>query len=257
MNTVIKYDNIEYTMQDFVDKMDFISDINYNVLNFTDLCEIDFIREKEEDRYESLFVDGIKVEYPYEIKKVNKRSFKLVIPNDSVMRRADNLITALSKHRRNDYHTGEPDFSMDEFLDLDVDQQMAQVIGYLKDRIKLHHINHYAISAYSMTRDYDNKSSRVTKDTQRVDYIQTNDILIYPDRNHSVSGTLPYGRIKSALESIFPDIKEDEYDLLYSNLLNKEPSNDSTYREMNRMLSEAIKRNDEYYETDATDEGVI
>ena len=254
MRTTVGYDGDTFTLESFIEQSDFITDIDYNIVNFVPGTQIDFQREDEEDQFESLFVDGIKIEYDHQIVKIHEYSYKFTIPNDSVKRRADNLTKSISKHRRIDPYTKKPDFDVKDYLDKPVDEQLTAVIDYLRDRIALDHFIHYEIMVYSMTRDADNNSERVTRDTKNIDFIQTGDICLYPDRNKSIALSLPYGWIKLALEKVYSCIEPDEYDLLYSNLLNKSDNADDTYRTMNKILGEGIAKNDEYYNED---EGIL
>lgn len=247
MKMVVNWLGQDMAMQDFI-KLDIVNDIDYNIVEFNSTCRCDLFKESIGDEFESLFIDGVKLGYSNEITALGGNRFKFTVPNDSVMRKAENLLTALNNHRKEDYFTKESDFNINNFLHLTIEEQLMEILDYLRSRIKLNHFIHYELMVYGMTRDLDNKSQRVTKETKRVLFMHSNDILLYPDRNHSMASTLPYGYISKALSTVYKDNKPDEYDLLYVNLLNKDPNNDTAYREMNSVLADAINRNDEYFE---------
>lgn len=246
MKMIVTWLEKEMEMQEFI-KLDIVNDIDYNIVEFNSTCKCELRKEHIGDEFETLFIDGNKLTYDNEITRVGGNRFKFTVPNDSVMRKAENLLTALNNHRKEDYFTKKSDFDISDFLHLSIEDQLMEILSYLRSRIKLNHFIHYELMVYGMTRDMDNKSQRVTKDTKRILFMHSNDILLYPDRNHSMASTLPYGYISKALSTVYKDNKPDEYDLLYVNLLNKEPNNDTAYREMNSVLADAIKRNDDYF----------
>lgn len=252
MDMKITYNNEEYHLKDFINKSDLISSIDYNIVTFRNDAVCDLFKEDPNDKFESLYVDGVKVGYPYEITRVGSgvNKFKFVVPNDSVMRKAQNLLTALNGHRNTDRFTGKKDFDIEDYIDLSIEDQLMVILEYLRSRIKLGHFIHYELMVYGMTRDADNKSQRVTSDTQKIMFMHSNDILCFPDRNHSMASTIPYGYISKAFSCIYKNTRPDEYDLLMVNLLNKEPNTDSIYREMNTTLGRAIEENDEYFNKD-------
>lgn len=252
MDMIIHYNGKDYHMKDFVDEFDFITGIDYNIVTFKNDCMCHLIKESIDDKYETLFVDGVKIGYEYEITRVtgSPNKFKFTVPNDSVMRKAQNLLTALNGHRNVDRFSKKKDFDIEDYIDLSIEDQLMVILEYLRSRIKLGHFIHYELMVYGMTRDADNKSQRVTADTQKIMFMHSNDILRFPDRNHSMASTIPYGYISKAFSCIYKNTRPDEYDLLMVNLLNKEPNTDSVYREMNKTLGEAIKENDEYFSKD-------
>lgn len=248
MKMIVNYNDKTYELKDFMEEYDIITSLEYNVVTFRSDCICHLFKEDPSDEYESLFVDGVKLGYDREIIKVSGHNkYKFKIPNDSVMRRAQNLLTALNGHRNKDYFTKKKDFDIEDFIDLDIESQLMSILDYLRDRIKLNHFIHYELMVYGLTRDADNKSQRVTKDTEKILFMHSNDILCFPDRNHSLASTIPYGYISRAFSCLYKDTRPDEYDLLMANLVNKEPNADTAYREMNRELSNAIEVNDEYF----------
>ncbi|MGL5767287.1 MAG: hypothetical protein ACRCX8_16770 [Sarcina sp.] len=251
MDMIVNYNGKDYHLKDFINETDIISSIDYNIVTFRNDVFCDLIKEDPSDEFETLFIDGVKLGYKYEITKVEGiNRFKFVVPNDSVMRKAENLLTALNGHRVVNYFTKKKDFDIEDYIGLSIEKQMMVILEYLRSRIKLGHFIHYELMVYGMTRDMDNKSQRVTADTKRILFMHSNDILSFPDRNHSMSSTLPYGWINRACRTIYKNTRPDEYDLLMVNLVNKEPNTDTAYREMNRTLSDAIDANDEYFKGD-------
>lgn len=219
---------------------DIIESMEFDIIKINKKYNTIFInneRDQRKSKFGKLFIDGKEFETSEYIQQIDDHTFIISVPNFSVISKAQDLLTALSKHSKKNKYTGATDFDsskLNENGKLFKDKVM-EVYEYLKSKISLPHFIYYEALVYSLLKDKKDIRKRATKDSEEVVFVHMDDIIAMPERNTSITTGLIHGYINKSITNMYPGCQPHEFDILYYPLIDRGTDND-IFATFNRIL---------------------
>lgn len=235
----IQWGEVDMDFADFIDNSGVFSSWNFDQFTVADGHTVVFDtviiydKRNKPHQHTALFIDGKEFITGQKIFKVDDRTFKMVIPNDSVISKADELRVAINAHSNEG-----GDFD-DSFLKsgASIAEQMQYILDYLRRKINLDHFIYYEALAHALVKDADDLSSRLTDETTRLVFTHADHALQRPERSRKISTKLPHGYINNVLNSIATANEPDEIDILYQNIGDRKIRNKNVPSEFNNIIN--------------------
>lgn len=208
---------------------DIIESMEFDVIKINKKYNTLFInneRDQRKSKFGKLFIDGEEFETNEYIQQVDSHTFIMSIPNFSVISKAQDLLTALSKHSKKNKYTGATDFDASQMIGKTFKEKVMVVYEYLRSRIDLPHFIYYEALVYTLLKDKKDVRKRATKDSEDVTFVHMDDIIIIPERNTSITTGLIHGFINKSITNMYPVCKPHEFDILYYPLIDRGREND-------------------------------
>lgn len=238
----ITYKGIDYLLEDFYEKYDYITNIYYDVIFLNSKkYKVDFIhheKDKQKSTFGDLYIDGepLIINTAFERIDPDYDVYKMLMPNNTVMTSVKDMFDAISTHDKRDYVTGKKPFDDDKLKGKTVPAQLWMIYEFLKDKLEMPHFIYYETLVYAFARDSANVRERVTKDTELVKFSNVSDIIVNPSKNPSLSTGLVHGYIKDACMQLDPGDKPSEFDILYYLVKERDNRSANIYEEFNAVL---------------------
>lgn len=235
----VQWGDVDMDFADFIDNSGVFSSWDFDKFTVADNHTVQFdnqiIYDKRNKPHQHtvMYIDGKEFITGQKIFAIDEKTFKMVIPNDSVISKADELRVAINAHSNEG-----GDFD-DSFLKsgASVAEQMQYIIDYLRRKINLDHFVYYEALAYSLVKDADDPSSRVTEDTTKLIFTHADHALQRPERSKKISTKLPHGYINNVLNSVSMASEPDETDILYQNIGDRKIRNKNVASEFNNIIN--------------------
>lgn len=235
----LQWGDVDMDFAEFIDTSGVFSSWNFDEFTVADGhtvvfdLNIKYDKRNKPHQHTVMYIDGKEFITGQKIFKVNDRTFKMVIPNDSVISKADELRVAINAHSNDG-----GDFD-DSFLKsgASVAEQMQYILDYLRRKINLDHFIYYEALAHALVKDADDLSSRLTEDTTRLVFTHADHALQRPERSKKISTKLPHGYINNVLNSITTANEPDETDILYQNIGDRKIRNRNVAAEFNDIIN--------------------
>lgn len=234
------YNGERLHLRDFIKKYagDLIIKMGYNKIHFNSKDrDMRLVLSKDRKSYQ-LFIDGKEVilENSFIIEDLgnndNDLTVKIVLPNQSVLTRADDLQRALKEH------SSAPEFASGWDKDMSIDDKIEYIIKFLEKYINFDHKNYAEGIAYCMIRDSEDHSKRPTADSKDIHFIKVQDVIRNPKCSDNLASTIPYGDVQKQLMTIKnPNSLKSpasDYDILY--MVKEKSKETSPYFKINKML---------------------
>lgn len=235
----LQWGEVDMDFADFVDTSGVFSSWDFDKFTVADGHEVVFDHQilygkrNKPHHHTTMYIDGKEFITGQKIYKVDDRTFRMVIPNDSVISKADELRVAINAHSNSG-----GDFD-DSFLKsgATVAEQMQYIVDYLRRKINLDHFIYYEALAHALVKDADDLSSRINEETTRLVFTHADHALQKPERSKKISTKLPYGYINKALNSVSMASDPDEIDILYQNIGDRKIRNKNVASEFNKIIN--------------------
>lgn len=210
--------------------------MGYNKIFFNNK-DYDLVLTKNGDKYD-LYINGKKLELEKSFiiedlgVKDDQLGIKIVLPNKSVLTRADDLQKALKEHHLT------PEFAQGWDKDKTIDEKIEYIISFINKYIDFDHKNYAEGIAYCMIRDSEDPSRRPNKDSKDIIFIRVQDVIRNPKYSNNLASTIPYGDVQKQLQTIKnPNsgfTPASDYDILY---MSKDESKElSPYFKISRLI---------------------
>lgn len=180
---------------------------------------------------EQLWINGIEFKTEQKITKIDEYTYKLVIPNDSVLSQAYDLNTLVNGHS-----TAKGDFNPSDLNDKTLEEQVHIIYEYVKTKVKLDHFIHYEALIHALVKDANDPSSRLNEDTKLLLFTHANHALTQPERTKELSTILPHGFMGRIMSGILTNFAPSEMDILYAGLKPRQILNRNIFSEYNRII---------------------
>lgn len=255
----LQWGDIDMDFAEFIDTSGVFSEWNFDQFTVAEghtvVFDLQIVYDKRNKPHQHtvMYIDGKEFITGQKIFKVNDRTFKMVIPNDSVISKADELRVAINAHSNEG-----GDFD-DSFLKsgATVAEQMQYILDYLRRKINLDHFIYYEALAHALVKDADDLSSRLSEETTRLVFTHADHALQRPERSKKISTKLPHGYINNVLNSVSMASEPDETDILYQNIGDRKIRNKNVASEFNSIINKkhsdvngALSEDDLYIELD-------
>lgn len=231
-----KWQKIEF--REFMENTDIIESMNFDIIKINKKYTTLFInneRDQRKSKFGKLFIDGKEFETAEYIQQVDSHTYIMSIPNFSVISKAQDLLTALSKHSKKNKYTGATDFDASQMIGKEFKDKVMLVYDYLKSRIDLPHFIYYEALVYTLLKDKKDIRKRATKDSEDAVFVHMDDIISMPERNTSITTGLIHGYINKSITNMYPGCQPHEFDILYYPLIDRGTDND-IFATFNRIL---------------------
>ena len=224
--------------RDFMKETDIIESMSFDVIKINKKYNTLFInneRDQRKSKFGKLLIDGKPFETDEYIQQIDSHTFIISIPNFSVISKAQDLLTALSKHSKKNKYTGLTDFDAAQLLGKSFKEKVMVVYDYIKSRISLPHFIYYETLVYTLLKDKKDVRKRATKDSEDVIFVHMDDIISMPERNTSITTGLIHGYINKSITNMYPGCQPHEFDILYYPLIDRGTEND-IFASFNKIL---------------------
>lgn len=208
---------------------------NYDVNNWKDLpsYKAKSFPQYEAGHYGKLFINDIEFETIEAIRKIDEYTYRITIPNTSVISDAEDLLEALRSH-------GEKVFNQDEiFAGKSIVEQLNIVYNFIRERIALPAFIYYEVLTHSLTVDVDDISSKVSADTKRLSFVTSRTITSKSKTKYihnNISEGLVHGWFGRALTAVSTQNNPTPFDIAYGHIADR----DSTFYNVPDKLNEII-----------------
>lgn len=235
----LQWGDVDMDFAEFIDTSGVFSEWNFDQFTVAEghtvVFDLQIVYDKRNKPHQHtvMYIDGKEFITGQKIFKVNDRTFKMVIPNDSVISKADELRVAINAHSNEG-----GDFD-DSFLKsgATVAEQMQYILDYLRRKINLDHFIYYEALAHALVKDADDLSSRLSEETTRLVFTHADHALQRPERSKKISTKLPHGYINNVLNSVSMASEPDETDILYQNIGDRKIRNKNVASEFNTIIN--------------------
>lgn len=235
----LQWGDVDMDFAEFIDTSGVFSEWNFDQFTVAEghtvVFDLQIVYDKRNKPHQHtvMYIDGKEFITGQKIVKINDRTFKMVIPNDSVISKADELRVAINAHSNEG-----GDFD-DSFLKsgATVAEQMQYILDYLRRKINLDHFIYYEALAHALVKDADDLSSRLSEETTRLVFTHADHALQRPERSKKISTKLPHGYINNVLNSVSMASEPDETDILYQNIGDRKIRNKNVASEFNSIIN--------------------
>lgn len=235
----LQWGDVDMDFAEFIDTSGVFSEWNFDQFTVAEghtiVFDLQIVYDKRNKPHQHtvMYIDGKEFITGQKIFKVDDRTFKMVIPNDSVISKADELRVAINAHSNEG-----GDFD-DSFLKsgATVAEQMQYILDYLRRKINLDHFIYYEALAHALVKDADDLSSRLSEETTRLVFTHADHALQRPERSKKISTKLPHGYINNVLNSVSMASEPDETDILYQNIGDRKIRNKNVASEFNTIIN--------------------
>lgn len=240
----IEYNNERLHLRDFVNKYKgkLVIKMGYNKL-YLNSKDYNIVLTKNLDKYD-LYIDNKKIELhnSFIIEDLGDKDgihcIKLVLPNKSVLTKADDLQRALKEHHLT------PEFKTGWDEGMNINDKIEYIIKFLEKYIDFDHKNYAEGIAYCMVRDSEDPSRRPDKDSKDIVFIKVQDVIRNPKYSDNLASTIPYGDVQKQLMTIKNPNNHtapaSDYDILY---MTKDESKEvSPYFKINKIIEELFRK---------------
>lgn len=243
----LRWGEEEYDFPTFIENGQVFSDCDFDTFTIADNHTVEYRTTTEYDEYNKphqrvvLFVDNKEFTTGQRIIPINDRTFKMIIPNDSVLSKADDLRIAINAH--NAFNE-----QFDKFVkecNPNISEQMTMIIDYLRQQVNLDHFVYYEGLAHALIRDAEDGNSKITEDTKRLVFIHADDALRKTKGSKKISTKLPHGFMNCVLNSVTTATEPDEIDILYQNIADRKIRSRNVNAEFNDIINSKRSDDDE------------
>ncbi|MGL5316938.1 MAG: hypothetical protein ACRC92_27010 [Peptostreptococcaceae bacterium] len=228
---------------DYIKENKNIKEMQYNQLIINKACNVGITVDNiTGEKYLRIDAEKIKFQNSSPISIENRNdciAVKITLPNESVLTKASDMLTALNKHNQT------PEFKNNKTLsEMTVDQQLRFVYDFIESKIEFPHRKYVEMLVYAMVRDIDSPYKRVSKDSRGILFIKTDEAIKKPAYSNSITKTLPHGFVADKLKYI-PMLEDgyqpEEYDILYIN--RSKEKDKSVYTIFNDLITSSLINN--------------
>lgn len=246
----VSYGDIrDMNLEEFLKQSDIITKMEFDILHFNKKYDIRFenynVNKWKEDvpsyqksafpQYEAgmhgrLFVNDIEFETVEALKKIDDYTYKITIPNISVISAANDLSEALRSHGEFDVNkkmSGKP-----------ILEQLRMVYDFIETRLSLPAFIYYEILIHALTIDANDVSSKVTGATKALVHISsrnaTNKSKKYIHPN--IAEGLVHGYFNKAIANVNACTNPAVFDIAYAHINDR----DGTFYNMPENLNKII-----------------
>lgn len=222
-----KYKNVN--LEDFLNQTDIFTSMKYDILKVNRKYKTKFEhmeKDMRKSKYGTLYIDDVPFITDEFMEKIDTHTYRISIPNISVVSKANNLITALSKHSKKNKVTGKVDFDASQLDNKTLNERVMICYDYFKSKMTLPHFIYYEALVYVLLKDKNDIKSRATQESTDVVLTHIDDIINMPAKNDNITSGLVHGQINKSLSNIHPRTKPHEFDILYYPIIDKKEQQD-------------------------------
>ena len=254
----VSYGDIrDIDLEQFLKKKNIIDSMNFDILHINKKCKVrfenyDVNKYKEIPKYQQeafpkyeagfygkLYINDIEFETPEAIRKIDDYTYRITIPNTSVISESEDLKEALSSHNKKEI------FDHEELLNgKTIIEQLQVVYDFIKERLDMPSFIYYEILIHALTVDEEDVASKVTAKTKKLIFIgsktftnKSKNKYIHPN----ISEGLVHGYITKAFSAIKVQNNPTPFDIAYGHIHNR----DATFYNIPQKLDEIIS--EEFY----------
>ena len=185
-------------------------------------------------RYKNeLWVDGKLFETGQNIVECEDGSYKIDIPNDSVIANAERFYELIGG-QNNDFLKENAEY----IKTLDFEGMVKFLFKFMKERIKLDHFIQYETLIYILLRDGEDSSKRATEDSKTFNYVNVRSDITSPSKSSNIGIGMVHGYIKKVFKLTKQNATPVETDVFYNSITEgRDTAKGSLYTEFNDILN--------------------
>ena len=185
-------------------------------------------------RYKNeLWVDGKLFETGQNIVECEDGSYKIDIPNDSVIANAERFYELIGG-QNNDFFKENAEY----IKTLDFEGMVKFLFKFMKERIKLDHFIQYETLIYILLRDGEDSSKRATEDSKTFNYVNVRSDITSPSKSSNIGIGMVHGYIKKVFKLTKQNATPVETDVFYNSITEgRDTAKGSLYTEFNDILN--------------------
>lgn len=180
-----------------------------------------------------LYINGIRLETTQDIHAMEDGSYKIDIPNDSVIAVAERFYEVIN---------GGNKFVEDnkEFINSleTTEEKIRYIYKFMKDRLKLDHFIEYETLIYVLLKDGEDDSKRATVDSKSIKYTNVSNTITSPQKSSNIGIGMIHGYIKKIFELTKQNVQPSETDVFYNIITHKrDTARGDLYQELNNIIN--------------------
>lgn len=180
-----------------------------------------------------LYIDGVKFETGQNIVACEDGSFKIDIPNDSVIANAERFYELIGGENNEFFKS-----NSDLIKTLDFEGMVKLVYKFMKERIKLEHFIEYETLIYVLLRDGQDTSKRATPESKSFSYVNIKSDITSPSRSSNIGIGMVHGYIRKVFELTRQNATPVETDVFYNSITQpRDTARGSLYNKFNDIIN--------------------
>lgn len=181
-----------------------------------------------------LWVDGKIFETGQNIVECADGSFKIDIPNDSVIANAERFYELIGGQNSNEFFKENAEY----IKTLDFEGMVKFLFKFMKERIKLDHFIQYETLIYILLRDGEDNSKRATAKSKSFNYVNVRSDITSPSKSSNIGIGMVHGYIKKVFKLTKQNATPVETDVFYNSITEpRDTAKGSLYSEFNSILN--------------------
>jgi len=181
-----------------------------------------------------LWVDGKIFETGQNIVECADGSFKIDIPNDSVIANAERFYELIGGQNSNEFFKENAEY----IKTLDFEGMVKFLFKFMKERIKLDHFIQYETLIYILLRDGEDNSKRATAKSKSFNYVNVRSDITSPSKSSNIGIGMVHGYIKKVFKLTKQNATPVETDVFYNSITEpRDTAKGSLYSEFNGILN--------------------
>ena len=239
---IISYGDIrDIDLEEFIKTTDYIKKMEFDRIYFNKKHKVEFRMPSIEStasgmpskRKGELYIDGVLFETTQDIHQMEDGSFKIDIPNDSVIAVAERFYEVINGGKK----------FVDENKEFinslpNTEEKIRYIYKFMKDRVKLDHFIEYETLIYVLLKDGDDDNKRATVDSKSIKYTNVSSTITSPQKSSNIGIGMIHGYIKKIFELTKQNVQPSETDVFYNIITHKrDTARGDLYQELNNIIN--------------------